>query len=381
MDNRISNILILIDRLKDLEAEFLDLSATNLPAARQPTLKLYEQRLEQLEQSHSRSWLGNHSTTYFEKFQTPPSGGSFDVEWGLLSGFNGSHNPRWRIYTRSEICEFLFEEAGEEIYDELHALARELKEGFAIACDQAIDVLDILLSYENLAPLTRYKSKLEQDLKPYELADYINERLGASPRVSRDSEAVMKGSSVPTHVQHLAAINSLKQNKSHAKKATGILRNIIEFVKLQENTYMPTDTANKIFIGHGRSELWRVLKDFVSDRLKLDYEEFNRFPTPGMGTQERISEMLNGCGFAFVILTGEDVHGDETLHARENVVHEAGLFQGRLGWRKAIILLEDDCQEFSNIVGLGQIRFPKGDIEACFEKVRGVLEREGLLNS
>ena len=57
-------------------------------------------------------------------------------------------------------------------------------------------------------------------------------------------------------------------------------------------------------------------------------------------------------------MTAEDEHSDGTTHARENVVHEAGLFQGKLGFSKAIILLEEGCKEFSNIEGLGQIRFP-----------------------
>ena len=64
-----------------------------------------------------------------------------------------------------------------------------------------------------------------------------------------------------------------------------------------------------------------------------------------------------------------------------NVVHEAGLFQGRLGFTKAIILLQEGCEEFSNIEGLGQIRFPKGNIQAVFEEIRRVLEREGLIES
>lgn len=68
-----------------------------------------------------------------------------------------------------------------------------------------------------------------------------------------------------------------------------------------------------------------------------------------------------------------------TLHARENVIHEVGLFQGRLGFERAIVVLEDGCTEFSNITGLGQIRFPRGQIRASFEECRSVLEREGLL--
>ncbi len=78
-------------------------------------------------------------------------------------------------------------------------------------------------------------------------------------------------------------------------------------------------------------------------------------------------------------MTAEDEHADTTKHARENVVHEVGLFQGRLGFTRAIVLMEEECTEFSNLSGVGQIRFPKGNIEAKFEAIRQVLEREGIL--
>ena len=40
--------------------------------------------------------------------------------------------------------------------------------------------------------------------------------------------------------------------------------------------------------------------------------------------------MLDDAAFAFLILTAEDEKADGKMHARMNVVHEAGLFQGRL---------------------------------------------------
>lgn len=41
------------------------------------------------------------------------------------------------------------------------------------------------------------------------------------------------------------------------------------------------------------------------------------------------------------------------LYMREiKLIHEAGLFQGHLGFEQAILLLEDGCEEFSNIYGL-----------------------------
>ncbi len=79
-------------------------------------------------------------------------------------------------------------------------------------------------------------------------------------------------------------------------------------------------------------------------------------------------------------MTAEDEAADGHMTTRAHVIHEAGLFQGRLGWMRAIVLLENGCEEFSNIVGLGQIRFPPGNIAAAFDEVRRVLEREGILS-
>lgn len=138
------------------------------------------------------------------------------------------------------------------------------------------------------------------------------------------------------------------------------------------------DLGDRVFIGHGQSPIWRELKDFLNDRLGLPWDEFNREAVAGITTFERISTMLDSASFAFLIMTAEDQHSDSTTHARQNVVHEVGLFQGKLGPKKAIILLEEGCQEFSNIVGLSQIRFPQGKISAVFESIRLVLEREGV---
>jgi predicted nucleotide-binding protein len=137
--------------------------------------------------------------------------------------------------------------------------------------------------------------------------------------------------------------------------------------------------SRKVFIGHGRSQAWTILRDFFTNKLGISYEEFNSEPRAGYSTKEVLVSMLNRTKFAFLVMTGEDEHEDKKLHARENVIHEIGLFQGRLGFEKAIILYEQGCEEFSNITGITQIRFPKGNIRAAFEEVRDVLEREGLI--
>jgi predicted nucleotide-binding protein len=152
-----------------------------------------------------------------------------------------------------------------------------------------------------------------------------------------------------------------------------------------ENMKLPTPTpprnraGKKIFIGHGRSSLWRDLKDFLAERLSLDWDEFNRESAAGFSTKQRLEAMLNDASFAFLVMTAEDEHPSGTMHARENVIHELGLFQGRLGFERAIVLLEDGCAVFSNIHGLTQIRFPRENIKAVFEEIRKVLERERII--
>ena len=137
----------------------------------------------------------------------------------------------------------------------------------------------------------------------------------------------------------------------------------------------------KVFLGHGRSLVWHQLKAFLSDRLHLTCDEFNAESVAGRPTTERLQTLLDDAGFAFLVMTAEDTHADSSTHARENVIHEAGLFQGRLGFRRAIILLEEGCAQFSNIHGLSHIGFLKGNLEPIFERVRQVLEREQMLQT
>jgi hypothetical protein len=129
-----------------------------------------------------------------------------------------------------------------------------------------------------------------------------------------------------------------------------------------------------IFIGHGRSLIWLQLRDLLTHRLGLQFEEFNRIPVAGLSVSERLRQMLDNSDFAFIILTGDDETTDGMLQARQNVVHELGLFQGRLGFERAIVLLEEGCAEFSNIAGLQEIRFPQANIMATSEEIRRILE-------
>jgi predicted nucleotide-binding protein len=179
----------------------------------------------------------------------------------------------------------------------------------------------------------------------------------------------------------LAEVFALRQPFSAIEKLAQIAKRAASHIRrLERQRPREERTGTNVFIGQGRSAAWRDLKDFVQDRLRLPWDEFNRVPVAGMTNISRLAEMLDAAAIAFLVMTAEDEQTDGTVRARENVVHEAGLFQGRLGFTRAIVVLEEGCQEFSNIHGLGQIRFPKGRIAAAFEEIRKVLEREGLLD-
>ena len=173
---------------------------------------------------------------------------------------------------------------------------------------------------------------------------------------------------LPAHLVH----EDLNKRLEH-------LQRIVEGLEALPQVTQTALFGKRVFIGHGRSRLWRELKDFISERLGLPWDEFNREPVAGYTTAERLQTMMGQAAFALLVMTAEEERADATLHARSNVIHEVGLFQGYLGLQRAIVLLEDGCSEFSNIIGLSQIRFPRGDIASRFEEIRRVLEREGIL--
>ncbi|NOX95359.1 MAG: nucleotide-binding protein [Alphaproteobacteria bacterium] len=370
----------IIEKLKELASDSIQLS--NLFESHTKgtdIIEIFKERLKKLEKSHSRSWFGDHAYTYYTHFAPPPAGHSFDVEWGFVHGYGESHNPNWKVYTEEEIRSFVFQDIGEGFYDKLNSLANDVVIQISAIHDRSLDIIYLLATQDTLTSINRYKERLENTLTTYSPEDFVNSRYSKVPRVTRDSEEAAKGTIVPPHITYNSSLRSISENCDRLFKIAETLSAITEALSLSEPLPNEADLSKKIFIGHGRSEQWRILKDFLTTRLSLDFEEFNQVSPAGISTQERLAEMLSSCGFAFLVLTAEDLHGDGSVHARENVIHEVGLFQGKLGWRRAIVILEEECAEFSNVHGLGQVRFSKGNIASCFEEIRSVLEREEVI--
>lgn len=159
-------------------------------------------------------------------------------------------------------------------------------------------------------------------------------------------------------------------------------RSIIESVfevfekDLDKSKITITQNPIKIFIGHGRDSQWKELKDHLHEKHGYKVVAYEIGPKAGTSVKEVLEEMISESSFAILVMTGEDEYNDGTIHARENVIHEIGLFQGHLGFKKAIILKEEKVTEFSNIFGLNQIRFPKGNIKETYGDVLATIKRE-----
>jgi predicted nucleotide-binding protein len=132
----------------------------------------------------------------------------------------------------------------------------------------------------------------------------------------------------------------------------------------------------KVFIGHGNNSQWRDLKDHLHEKHEYDVVAYEIGSRAGHTIRDILEDMLDESSFALLVMTGEDEMKDGKVLARQNVVHEAGLFQGRLGFNRAIVLLEEGTEEFSNIHGIQQIRFAKGRIAETYGEVLAVLKRE-----
>lgn len=131
-----------------------------------------------------------------------------------------------------------------------------------------------------------------------------------------------------------------------------------------------------IFIGHGRSLVWRDLKDHLHDKHGFKIEAYETGARAGHTIRDILEEMATKSSFALLVLTSEDEQADGQLRARQNVIHEAGLFQGRLGFPRAILLLEEGVEEFSNIHGVQYVKFSKNNIKETFGEVLATLRRE-----
>jgi len=134
----------------------------------------------------------------------------------------------------------------------------------------------------------------------------------------------------------------------------------------------------RIFIGHGHDSAWRDVKDHLHEKHGYMIEAYETAPRAGLTITDVLKDAKRDSGFAILVMTAENKDADGHFRARENVIHECGLFQGKLGMKRAIVLREDGCEEFSNLAGVQYIPFAKGRVQETFGEILATIKREFL---
>lgn len=368
------------DELFAAAAEFERIAALGNEPEIRGTIQAIIDTCNKVHEAFSGSWLGYHASVYQRDLRAQP-GARFDSQWGLREmSFAGGTSGQWGQYDRSVVRNAIFQRAGyelETISDQVDAAERD----FARVKGTVLSILSSMLAERDDSFLGKLKSDLEK-VKIFSPREATLLYQPSGQFMTADTEAISGGVVTPAHFEVMGEAGAMATVFTAGQQGADIVRQAASHVeRMAKKTRRDDRIGTNVFIGHGRSPLWRELKDFVEDRLHLPADEFNRVPVAGVTNIARLSEMLEAAAIGFVIMTAEDETNEGAMRARMNVIHEVGLFQGRLGFSRGIVMLEDGCEEFSNIQGLGQIRFPKGRISAAFEDVRQVLEREGILTS
>ncbi|MGX8014287.1 TIR domain-containing protein (plasmid) [Mesorhizobium sp. ORM8.1] len=337
---------------------------------------------EQVGQAWSGSNLGYHSVVYYAGLARPPAGAHFSIESGIADAWplDGSVGT-WEEYRYDDVVAEIKRRGGNPDLKKMEVESRAVAQAVDEAKQTIASLLSEVLRDRPDSFLEDVKSKIA-DERVLSEQDGARAMLPRGQIISRDMRAMTQGMRLAPHQAVTLKMALLGAPGIVARKISGLARQAgSHLLRVEGRKRKSALVGTNVFIGHGRSLLWRALKDFVQDRLHLPADEFNRVPVAGVTNIARLSEMLDSAAIAFIILTAEDEMKDGKLQARMNVIHEVGLFQGRLGFTRALVMLEEGCEEFSNIQGLGQLRFPAGNITASFEDVRRLLEREGLIDT
>lgn len=135
----------------------------------------------------------------------------------------------------------------------------------------------------------------------------------------------------------------------------------------------PAETQT-VFISHGRATDWREVQFYIEKDIRLETRELAQEPNGGDTVGAKLERVAAVCDSAVIVMTGDDLDAEGLARARENVMHEIGYFQGRLGAKRVCLLHEEGVSIPSNLAGIVYVPFPKGHITSALATLRRELE-------
>ncbi len=121
--------------------------------------------------------------------------------------------------------------------------------------------------------------------------------------------------------------------------------------------------GDKVFIvhGHDKANLYE-LRDLLEKRYELQCTIMMWKPGRGRTLIEKFEQEARNVGFAFVLMTPDDLvkvegNDEEYTQARPNVIFELGWFYGRLGRNRVCIIFKKGAKIHSDLEGISRIEF------------------------
>ena len=335
-----------------------------------------------LEKCWSKSWLGYHAEIYYENFKIPPSYASFDINHGLNveAGVRTLTTGSWQQYKFDEVFNYILGKVQYGVIQELESIYSDGLVLFSDVSEEIIMIIDAI-SVPESDTFVRRKIESIRNISIQNQDELVNKAKPTKELDSNDVVARMQGLNTPPHIEIKYRFQSYYEPYLALKKLVKIIQStIIHFESIKVYNERKSSIAKRsVFIGHGRSSEWRKLSVYLEEQHGLNWIEFEHSEIRGITVIQRLKDLLDKSVFALIVMTAEDEHMDSTLHARSNVIHEIGLFQGRLGFENVLVLIEKDCSNFSNINGLIHVEFTKNNIQEIFHRIEKALRREGVL--
>ena len=148
----------------------------------------------------------------------------------------------------------------------------------------------------------------------------------------------------------------------------------------QVNNYFLTPSLENpvTFIDHGTNPIWTRVEKHLREDLMIECKTFLDSSYSSEQMVYSLSDFLDTCNFCVVILTKEDEQKGASEIIYQNIIHKIGLFQGRLGFNKTVLLKQDGIKFDTNFAGLQHITFSGSKIEQAFYELDKMLKREKI---
>ena len=381
---RVEELISLAERLEKAEEPIRS------PWANE-SLGSLEKAIRIAESAWSGSWLGYHARVYHEEMEPLPAGTKFQPEWGLFTG-EGVDNPstgRWNKYSREDVLRFIRERARNPDLGPLREASAKAARRHREAREALAPELENLLSRPGGdAILESLAAKVSESVILAE-EDFLKKWAPRKVPASKDEIAKAEGLVAPPHLLVKAEVWAIR----HPFMVCGELAKTLRWLAshlggLEKKSPEARPAANPdarmpaksealaIVVGHGKSPLWKPLRDRIAEVIRLPCHGFQQVPLPGLGTMAAMLEVMPKSRFAILVLTREDVETEGELATQLNIVRLAGLFQGRLGFTRVLLLLEECATLLPGVKDLPLLVFPEGNPLAVWPKILAILENE-----